>query len=323
MAAALEMSVPAQASNTHQHTYFLYLLVKMSPILNYNVWTPSSLADLELGACGRGKSCNAIQCLGTDENTGTFTTWVCAHGAWFIPNEQSVAGPDHTAQACRGDCATHPLMVGDNLLVHQLLGTSPNGTWGDLVHAEEVAAWLAESPAQTAARMLRERQHAEANRQGRIRFSVNKKEDKWCSRGQMKFRVPRCCKYESLFLARTCAKCEHQVPAGQTHCQAANAVGVPCGEELAACWNHKATRTCIYVHSDEQQWAAACAGVLCYDRESQRFHLKSDAPPVANRFEACARDARRGGQSRSGAQSGGGGAGGARNSGQSSRKAGW
>ena len=35
-----------------------------------------------------------------------------------------------------------------------------------------------------------------------------------------------------------------------------------CGEKLAGCWNHDQHRTCIYVHPDEPQWAAACAGTL-------------------------------------------------------------
>ena len=62
-----------------------------------------------------------------------------------------------------------------------------------------------------------------------------------------------------------------------------------CDQEFAGCWNHEQTRTCIYVHPDEPQWADACSGALCYDRQAQVFHLRGAEPAQVNRFQAAAR----------------------------------
>jgi hypothetical protein len=66
-----------------------------------------------------------------------------------------------------------------------------------------------------------------------------------------------------------------------------------CDRDFAGCWNHEQTRTCIYVHPDEPQWADACSGALCYDRQAQAFHLRGAAPPQTNRFVAVARQEER------------------------------
>jgi len=86
--------------------------------------------------------------------------------------------------------------------------------------------------------------------------------------------VPRPCKYQSLFLARTCAGCSAQVPEGQTHCQADKGYGRICGEKLAGCWAHEKNHTCIYVHPDEPWWSDALSGNLCYDRPKEFINGK-------------------------------------------------
>jgi hypothetical protein len=62
-----------------------------------------------------------------------------------------------------------------------------------------------------------------------------------------------------------------------------------CDQEFAGCWNHEQTHTCIYVHPDEPQWADACSGALCYDRQAPVFPLRGAEPAQANRFTVAAR----------------------------------
>ena len=158
--------------------------------------------------------------------------------------------------------------------------------WGDEMCDAHLAMLRAETPQQRAARLLADAAADEKSHNGLIKFSVGRKEDKWCKGGEMKFRVPKPCKYASLFAQRICAgpTCGKKVPEGQTKCS--------CGEALAGCWNHEKTHTCIYVHPDEPQWEAACSGALCFDRQQQIFHLRTEPLAAANRFLAVARDAK-------------------------------
>jgi predicted nucleic acid-binding Zn ribbon protein len=132
----------------------------------------------------------------------------------------------------------------------------------------------------------------------------------------MKFRVPRPCRYASLFEQRICASCSTKLPAGQSICSASiimveeqekrrdgrmagtgkmvarlarpGDAGVrSCGEKLAGCWNHDQHRTCIYVHPDEPQWASACAGTLRVKEDNRLVFCMAGeerAAQPANRF---------------------------------------
>ena len=158
--------------------------------------------------------------------------------------------------------------------------------WGDEMYDAHMEMLRKETPQQRAARLLADAAADEKSHNGLIKFSVGRKEDKWCKGGEMKFRVPKPCKYASLFAQRICAgpTCGKKVPEGQTKCS--------CGEALAGCWNHEKTHTCIYVHPDEPQWEDACSGALCFDRQQQIFHLRTEPLAAANRFAAVARDAK-------------------------------
>lgn len=158
--------------------------------------------------------------------------------------------------------------------------------WGDEMYDAHLAMLRAETPEQRAARLQAEAAADEKSHNGLIKFSVGLKESKWCKDGQMKFRVPKPCKYASLFAQRICAgpTCGKKVPEGQTKCS--------CGEALAGCWNHEKTHTCIYVHPDEPQWEDACSGALCFDRQQQVFHLRSEPLAAPNRLLAFAQQAK-------------------------------
>ena len=186
-----------------------------------------------------------------------------------------------------------------------------------------------------------------------IGTKVARKEEKWTNKGSMKFRVPRPCRYASLFEQRVCANCSAKLPAGSDTCSATivmveeqerrhdgrmagtgkmvarlAAAGAAssrlCGEKLAGCWNHEQHHTCIYVHPDEPQWAAACAGTLdvradnrlifcmATDPASQRLAGQAVQRGQPNRWAALGgsaqqRGAPQGGQHRGPHQGGGGG----------------
>ena len=247
----------------------------------YHPWAPKSLKALEAGPCDGG--CSAAFAL--DECEG-FTIWNCRHGSWIMPKERQTSYEEgHTASECAGFCREHPLI---NAYVLSGRERDDQGlSWGDQLEIDLRAARAAETPAQTAARLAAEAAHEEASHKGLVKFSVSRKDAKWTAGGEMKFRVPRPCKYASLFLAHTCPTCNKVLPKDQEVCANGH---LP--EKLGGCWNHEQKGTCIYVHPDEPQWAAACSGALCYDRQRQVFHLKSEAPPAANRFEAAAKSAR-------------------------------
>jgi hypothetical protein len=223
----------------------------------FKKWQPADGADFDISPCGR--KCHHMDCLDSHE---AFTVWHCPHGSWFMPNGNG--GFD-----------------------------SPNMTWGDEAQADEEVARAKETPAQTAARLAAALAREEASHKGLVKFSVSRKEDKWTKGGEMKFRVPRPCKYASLFLAHTCPTCNKVLPASEDTCSNGH---LP--EKLGGCWSHEQKGTCIYVHPDEPQWAHACSGELCYDRQRQVFHLKGETPPAAaaastpNRFQAAASAAR-------------------------------
>jgi len=255
----------------------------------FKSWIPANGEEFDNGPCGK---CHPQTCL--DAYNG-YTVWQCTHGSWFVDEESSqeplTAG--HCHSVCRGNCREHPLLAGEVLtMALRMRAAGPNcTTWGDMMWEDEQAARAAETPAERRARLAAEAEHERRSREGLVKFLVNRKEEKWTKGGEMKFRVPRPCKYAALFAQRICANCSANVPAGQTHCQAKQGHLV-CGQELAGCWNHEQTRTCIYVHPDEPQWADACSGVLCYDRQAACFHLKGQEPPQVNRFVAAARQER-------------------------------
>jgi len=159
--------------------------------------------------------------------------------------------------------------------------------WGDEMYDAHMEMLRTETPQQRAARLQAEAAADAKSHNGLVKFSVKRKEEKWCSKsGEMKFRVPKPCKYATLFAQRICAgpTCGKHVPEGQTKCS--------CGEILAGCWNHDKTHSCIYVHPDEPQWEDACSGALCFDRQQQVFHLKTEPLAAVNRFLAVARTAK-------------------------------
>jgi len=207
---------------------------------------------------------------------------------------QAAAG--HSVWECVGNCKIHTLVSGEAGSIWILMNAGFNGIWGRIDGEEEAERLAAETPEQKAAR-LAELARMDAVTKAEIEATkVHRKEEKWCAKdGAMKFRVPRPCKYATLFEKRICAGCGTKLPAGSDVCAAIKPATATtrqrvCGETLAGCWNHEQTRTCIYVHPDEKQWADACSGALCYDRQRQCFHLQGEgpasAPSAPSRFAA-------------------------------------
>ena len=249
----------------------------------YRPWNPQTDQDFEAGPCGG----NCHSYLAMDECEG-FTVWNCRHGHWIMPRERVIQN-DHDSKSCNGNCQTHPLV---NSYVLEMRNLEDQGySWGDIAEIDLAKARSVETPEQTAQRLKADAAADAAVNAGIVRYSVNKKADKWMKGGQMKFRVPRCCKYQTLFLARTCAGCGSHVPDGQTKCSAKKGFTV-CGEELNGCWAHEKNQSCIYVHDDEPQWADAMSGALCYDRERQCFHLRGQEMPQTRNFGGLAGDKR-------------------------------
>ena len=208
---------------------------------------------------------------------------------WW-PNKERVCysakNVKHSSACCPGDCPQHPLLCG---VVLKMRDGMLNGVsqWGDELMNALAYALANETPAEREARLAYEAAQDEKSYNGIVTYSTKKKTDKWCTKnGAMKFRVPRPCKYASLFEQRICAseKCGKKVPEGKTKCS--------CGEILAGCWSHEKTHSCIYVHPDEPQWSAACDGSLCFDREQQMFHLRTEPLAAANRFVQVAKNSK-------------------------------
>jgi hypothetical protein len=243
----------------------------------YRPWAPKSVQAIEAGPCSGG--CDAANAL--DQVEG-FSVWNCRHGSWIMPRERDTTSEEgHTADQCPGFCRVHPLLNAFTLSMRHM--DDQGLSWGDQLEIELRAQRASETAAQTAARLAKEAEHDEQSHKGLIKYSVGRKESKWTSGGAMKFRVPRPCKYASLFLAHTCPSCNKVLPANEDTCSNGH---LP--EKLGGCWNHEEKGTCIYVHPDEPQWSAACSGELCYDRQRQVFHLKSETPAAqaVNRFQA-------------------------------------
>jgi len=199
-------------------------------------------------------------------------------------------------------------------------------SWGGLAELEINAQRAAETPKQRAARLAKEAEQDRNREIELVNFSINRKEDRWTKNGTMTFRVPRPCKYADLFAKRICANCNSHVPEGQTRCVSMKGHLV-CNQEFAGCWSHT-QGTCIYVHPDEPQWADACSGKLCYEREHcgctsrgerncrsncgivwspARFYLVGQERPQVNRFAAvsAAQNAHQTPPHRGGASAGG------------------
>lgn len=253
----------------------------------FKSWDPKTGDEWDNGPCGK---CHPQACL--DEFNG-YSVWQCSHGSWFVEQDDEpvkTADDSHSHLNCPGNCHQHPLMVGEHLeITRRMRAGGPScTTWGDIMWEEEQAILNAETPAQKAARLAAQAENDRKGKQEVVKYLVHRKEEKWTKGGEMKFRVPRPCKYATLYAARTCSDCGAKVPEGATVCKAMKGHRV-CDQEFAGCWNHEQTKTCIYVHPDEPQWADACSGALCYDRQAQVFHLRGQEPAQPNRFAAAAR----------------------------------
>lgn len=257
------------------------------PNTTFKSWDPSTGEEYDCGPCGH--NCHIQACL--DEYNG-YSVWQCAHGDWFVAQQQeqaSISEPHHQ-DACPGHCAQHPLMVGEVLdmeMRSRAAGPSCT-TWGNMMWEDEQAFLAAETPEARQGRLEAEAEHDRKGKQAVVKYLVHRKEEKWTKGGEMKFRVPRPCKYATLYEKRICSDCGAKVPEGETVCKAMKGHRV-CDQEFAGCWNHEQTHTCIYVHPDEPQWKDACSGALCYDRQAQCFHLRGAEPAQVNRFQVAAR----------------------------------
>jgi len=255
------------------------------------VWAPKGLVEFENGACGKG--CSHMECLrdgGDHLGDGSYVApWECAHGSWLMAQTAPAgwtagASASHAIELEWDSASTAAACVA--WLQHR--GCL---SFGDITFLEDMRYYATETPEMRAARKEAEALRDAADGAKVICSKVARKEEKWTDHGAMKFRVPRPCKYASLFEQRICANCSAKLPAGQNTCSASiimveeqerrrdgrmagtgkmvarlakpGDAGVrTCGEKLAGCWNHEQHHTCIYVHPDEPQWAAACAGTL-------------------------------------------------------------
>ena len=247
----------------------------------FKPWAPKDFEEYDAGPCGQ---CNWYGGIG--EYNG-FEVYNCEHGHWFTVKEQE-------------DISDSPLIVGDVAELYRRMALAgPNMVWGDMLVEEDMEVLANETPEEKAKRLAVMAENDRVDKQKIVEYLVHRKEEKWTKGGEMKFRVPRPCKYATLYEKRICSDCGAKVPEGATVCKAMNGHRV-CDRDFAGCWNHEQTRTCIYVHPDEPQWADACSGALCYDRQASCFHLRGAEPAQVNRFEATARQEQRpnGGQQR-------------------------
>jgi len=254
----------------------------MLDIFNFKTWTPKTLEQVESGPCN-GNCCAAAAM----DNQDGINIWSCRHGSWRMLEQRNLVESHlpHSGEQCPGNCKQHPLT--DSLFLSIRNAMDAGLGMGDIVYNEVEQMIAQETPEQRAARLAADAAYDLASQKGIERYSVTKKAEKWCGKeGQMKFRVPRPCKYASLFLQRICAACESKVPEGQNCCSAGK-----CREPLAGCWSHEHSQSCIYVHPDEPQWSTALNGTLDYDRAQQIFFLKG-SKPVENRFVNLVRNER-------------------------------
>lgn len=295
------------------------------------VWTPKNEIDYDAGACG--KRCPHMACLGNGGDhvgDGSYVVpWECSHGSWLMPTQAPagwVSGGKSRAIELEWDsAATAAACV--RWLEHR-----DRLSFGDIGFLEDMRYYATETPEARAARKEAEALRDAADITRVIGTKVARKEEKWTNKGSMKFRVPRPCKYASLFQQRICANCSTKLPTGADVCSASIVMveeqerrrdgrmagtgkivarlaksgdaGVRvCGEKLAGCWNHDQHRSCIYVHPDEPQWAAACAGTLRVKTDNRLiFCMAGEEGPAqapANRFASLGHAAHpqaRGGQ---------------------------
>jgi len=285
------------------------------------VWTPKNEIDYDAGACGKG--CPHMACLGNGGDhmgDGSYAVpWECSHGSWLMATKAPagwVSGGKSRAIALEWDsAATAAACV--RWLEHR-----GGLSFGDIGFLEDMRYYATETPEARAARKEAEALRDAADVQVVIGTKVARKEEKWTNKGAMKFRVPRPCKYASLLQKRICANCSTKLPTGVDVCSAsivmveekemrsdgseagtgklvarlakAGDAGVRvCGEKLVGCWNHEQHHTCIYVHPDEPQWAAACAGTLRVKTDNRLiFCMAGEEGPVQaqpNRFTSLGR----------------------------------
>jgi predicted nucleic acid-binding Zn ribbon protein len=253
-------------------------------------WAPKSLEEYESGPCGKG--CRHEESLGNGGDwlgDGSYVVpWECPHGSFLMaqqaPAGWTAAGQSH-AVVLEWDSAENAAACFRWLEHRGCL------SFGDITFLEDMRYYSTETPEIRAQRKKAEALRDAADEAKVICSKVARKEEKWTNKGSMKFRVPRPCRYASLFEQRICANCSAKLPAGSNTCSAQIIMveeqerrrdgrmagtgkmvarlakpsdsGVrTCGEKLAGCWNHDQHRSCIYVHPDEPQWAAACAGTL-------------------------------------------------------------
>ena len=254
------------------------------------VWTPKNEIEYERGACGKG--CLHVECLGNGGDhmgDGSYTVpWECAHGSWLMVAE-APAGWMPSSQSRASELEWDSAETAATCV--RWLEHRGCFSFGDIVFLEDMRYYASETPAARVARKEAEALRDAADATRVIGSKVAAKEEKWTKAGSMKFRVPRPCRYASLFEQRICANCSSHLPAGQNTCSASIVMveeqerrrdgrmtgtgkmvarlakpgdaGVRiCSEKLVGCWNHDQHRTCIYVHPDEPQWAHACAGTL-------------------------------------------------------------
>lgn len=312
-------------------------------------WAPRNEQEYDAGACRQG--CPHVLCMGVGGDwfgDGSYhVPWECSHGSWLMATEapagwRAGVGQGHAITLEWDSKETAAACV--SWLEHR-----GEASFGDIVFLEEMRYYAAETPEARAARKEAQALRDAADDAKVIGCKVARKEDKWTNKGSMKFRVPRPCRYASLFEQRVCANCTAKLPADSNTCSAsivmveeqerrhdgrmagtgkmvarlassAEAGSRPCGQVLAGCWNHEQHRTCIYVHPDEPQWEAACAGTLdvradnrlvfcmATDPSAQRLagQKVASAREFSSRFEALGAPSHRGGQKQS---SGGGGSG--------------
>ena len=284
-------------------------------------WAPKSLEEYESGPCG--KSCPHNLCLGNGGDLlgdGTYVVpWECAHGSWLMPDTAPAgwlsAEASH-AVVLEWDSAESAASC-VRWLEHRGCFS-----FGDITFLEDMRYYATETPMARAARKEAEALRDAADASRVICSKVARKEEKWTNKGTMKFRVPRPCRYASLFEQRICANCSAKLPAGADTCSAnivmveeqerrhdgrmagtgkmvarlasAGSSGVRvCGEKLAGCWNHDQHRSCIYVHPDEPQWAAACAGTLDVRADNRLIFCMATDPAsqrLAGQRVAASRD---------------------------------
>jgi len=306
-------------------------------------WAPTSEKDYDAGACRQG--CPHTMCLsdgGDLLGDGSYLcAWECSHGSWLMaapkPVDWSPGGAGRAIVLEWDGAATAAACVG--WLEHR-----GSLSFGDLTFLEDMRYYATETPAARAARKEAEALRDAADEARVIDSKVARKEEKWTNKGAMKFRVPRPCRYASLFEKRICAGCNTPVPEGQSTCSAtvvkveeqerrhdgrmagtgkmvsrlakAGDIGArTCGELLAGCWNHEQHHTCIYVHPDEPQWAAACAGTLRVKADNRLVFCMAGEEGGAAAGVAASRDftsrfaALAGGGQKQGSGGGGNGAG--------------